>query len=145
MTEKKTIVILEDNNSRVEWLRQILNGYNILAFARVGDFVEAVRDNLPQLALVIFDHDLGNQHPDPNHAYPFLLSYDRDGKCGEDAAVEVPPFHCPALVWSQSTPGQRAISMVLRSTSKTTKVLLAEFWPNMEYAALIGDLLRVAR
>lgn len=143
--KKGTIVVLEDSEERVTWLKKVLPQYKILAFVDVASFVKAVTESLTDLKLVIFDHDLGHSRP-PDGMYSsendMLLRYDEDGKTGHDAAHEVPKFDVPALVWSHNVSGRKSIAMTLFREDKASWIQEAPFRDHIDYVAVVGKMLR---
>jgi len=142
---KGTIVVLEDSETRVVWLRKVLPQYKILAFAEVKEFVAAVSENRANLKLVIFDHDLGQQKP-PEGMYmsenDMLMKYDSEGKTGHDAAHEVEPFNVPALIWSHNPSGRRSIALTLARGDKAKWIQEAAFVEHISYTAVLAQVLR---
>lgn len=78
----KHIVVLEDQESRIDFLRQHFPHYEIVWFADVSPFLAAVKEHRETLCLVVFDHDLGRMGP-PDGPYSSPKPYyDVEGKTG---------------------------------------------------------------
>lgn len=146
---EKIIVVLEDSHERVEWLRKAVAPLKVEHYVRVEPFVAAVEHYVryKQIALVIFDHDLGHYPPAGSggmYAGPPEANFDTDGRNGAHAAALVVRFEAPALVWSWNTDGRARIATTLDREDKATKILALPFAKTTEFAAAIGRLLREA-
>lgn len=138
------VIALEDSPDRVKWLRAAVAPLQVVAHASVAAFVRDVAHyaRYKQIALVVFDHDLGNMPPmgaGGMYAGPPAPNYDPDGKTGLDAAIEVEPFNAPALVWSWNKEGRKRIGGEL--DGKATHIRLIPFSADVQLAAAIGRLL----
>lgn len=137
----KHIVVLEDQESRIDFLRQHFPHYEIVWFADVSPFLAAVKEHRETLCLVVFDHDLGRMGP-PDGPYSSPKPYyDVEGKTGADAAYEIEPFGVPALVWSQNTPGRETICNLLSRGRKASWIQAAPFRATDEFRLLVWKML----
>lgn len=100
MTQRKTILVLEDMRERVDWLTAKFPNAKVIWTKQVGEFLqELTRTNPDELALVVLDHDIGG---------PFTGSTDTEGKTGMDAVRELEHTHgAPVIVWSINKDGWR--------------------------------------
>src|SRR5262245_10158676 len=91
---KKVVVVLEDSDVRVQWLRDLMEplGFEVRAHDHVQQFLRLVKDAGIRLTGVVLDHDLGG------YRMPISLQ-DGDGLDGLDAAEKMPAT-VPTLVWS---------------------------------------------
>jgi len=115
------IVVLEDMETRINWLRSTYPEAEIVWHTTVKGFVACLESGIKP-TLVIFDHDLDTA--DPN-ARPGQL-HDVDGLTGADAARMMPELDCFAVVWSANPVGARSIAR--HAASKVSgAVLMAPF------------------
>lgn len=114
---KPLIIVLEDSNDRMDWLRNTIIGVDIIHHLSVLSFVQAVNEHKDsgRLRLVVFDHDLG--HTPPHDMYSPMVSHttDADGYTGHDAAKMLDSIPCAALVWSLNDSGRKRIGHELVS------------------------------
>lgn len=103
------ILVLEDFDSRVEWLRSVLrrSQANIEWYKKVEPFLEAAKTDHD---FVILDHDLDFLHYTNNNylkeAYP---------PSGTDACREYDPQRkVPVLIWSQNPDGAKRMEWMLK-------------------------------
>jgi hypothetical protein len=87
-------LVLEDDNSRLKWLRRIAPKLIVVAEYEVGPFLEHAHRE--RFELVIMDHDLGGG-PDGRTAATFLDAHD-----------------APIIVWSQNEPKAAEMGEILR-------------------------------
>lgn len=97
------ILVLEDMEPRVTWLKSTFPDVEIIWEATVDGFISKLKlIDVSRLALFLLDHDLGG---------PFEGSSDQTGKSGLDAVNELGPWsNVPAIVWSINYTG--AMNMV---------------------------------
>ena len=85
------ILVLEDDASRVRWLRRRFPGVEMLPASTVTELFEVLRGESRAPDLVVLDHDLGGGPRGPGV----------DGRSGMDAASRLPHLDgAPVLVWS---------------------------------------------
>ena len=85
------ILVLEDMECRIDWLRDATKGHVVQWCKTVSALVAA--QGTP--SLVILDHDLGDLGT-------ANFSVGADGMTGLDAADCMPAVACPVLVWSMN-------------------------------------------
>jgi hypothetical protein len=127
------IVVLEDMEARVDWLRGKFPNAAIDWHTTVSDFVDCLRSGIKP-DLVIFDHDLDTA--DPN-AKPGQL-HDKDGLTGADAARMMPnPEHAMLWVWSANPIGARVIADIISQKAGIGCALMSVSFasPRRDYAA----------
>ena len=93
------IVVLEDTEERVEWLKATFPQVEIEHCTDVVDFLRATRR---PYALAILDHDLAGElgdSPEAAGVYDRGEAYDQFGLSGMDA-VRVVDLDTPVVVWS---------------------------------------------
>lgn len=127
MKRAKTILVLEDDEARVAWLRRELEQWCFIEHApTVGEFLEAQKKPHD---LVIFDHDLdltssgGYSDPKPTGLTAALAYSGR----------------VPALVWSWNDSGAHQICLALRSKGINTRAY--RFDGTVKLAAMIVTML----
>ena len=147
MSPRRTILVLEDAHERIDWLRSVfaLAGFTIDAHADVAPFLAAAKAKHAELALVIFDHDLGAKSEDPPESGVFFATVDSEGKTGADAARHIVALDCPALVWSWNPEGGRTIGRTLHAEKKATRVYLGPFSTTPQYAAFVASMIEGER
>jgi len=104
----KYILLLEDTEDRVKWLRPICEarGAELVVAARVNEFIRTCREHmLSDVRALVLDHDLGG------YAVPTTLQ-DADGLDGLDAVEQMPILQAPVIVWSSND--QESPKMVSR-------------------------------
>ena len=147
MTKRDTILVLEDAEDRVTWLKKIVEplGYTVNWCLDVREFLQEAEGIRDELALLVFDHDLGHAGPQQSDAAfdaHLLIKYDQDGRCGLDAARMLGSHPIPAVVWSWNRDGRMAIANEIGMKGKVTKVFSAAFVASEDYAHQIKRLLR---
>jgi hypothetical protein len=93
------IVVLEDTDERVKWLRDTFPQVDIMHCTDVVEFMQATRR---PYALAILDHDLAGElgdSPEAKDTYDRGAAYARFGLSGMDA-VRVVDLDTPVVVWS---------------------------------------------
>lgn len=124
MKRAKTILVLEDDEARVAWLRRQFEQWCFIEHApTVGAFLDAQRKAHD---LVIFDHDLDLTHTG---------GYDDPKPTGLTAARAY-RGRAPALVWSWNDGGAHQICLALRSKGSNTRAY--RFDGTVKLAALIA-------
>lgn len=102
----RKIVVLEDQEVRIQWLRAVVpfDDIEIVWCTSVGKFLKEVRE--PNVKLVIFDHDLDL----------FFDGPDKDGLTGTHAARGYRGLtDTPVLIWSFNKSGALNIKSILAS------------------------------
>lgn len=105
----KTILVLEANISRINWLSsQVDQDTEIVVADNVEEFLELFEyETAP--TMVILGHDLGGFPERLEHG-----STDAAGKTGMVAAHHMRKVSCPVVVWSFNTAAAQAMVTVLR-------------------------------
>lgn len=144
---RQAVVVLEDDQVRIDYLRSLLITYDVFADRNVAAFLALVEEHRANLALVVFDHDLGCGPPgwqdDPVYsgAGTPIFIYDDEGLTGADAARTIVPVPVPALVWSQSIDGSRTIAHVLHVREAATKIRRERFERTVDYGNMVLTLI----
>lgn len=107
----KSILVLEDVDFRIKWLKDAFPDTNVIWCQDVSSFVAALRDNVADdISLIILDHDLGSNDPIGGGIIvdiPGSWPLDKDGKTGSDAVkllcqndISLSWKNVPIIVWS---------------------------------------------
>lgn len=125
------IVVLEDMETRVGWLRAKLPDAEIVWHTTVLGFVDCLRSGVDP-DVVVLDHDLDTADPD---AKPGQLC-DRDGFTGADAARMMPSLERAMIwVWSANPVGARIIADVVHHRMGGGAMMTVSFAsPRRDYA-----------
>lgn len=110
----KSILVLEDVEFRIKWLKDAFPEANVIWCQDVSSFVSTLRDiTADDVALIILDHDLGSNDPESGGvcvALPGSWPLDKDGKTGSDAVkllcksdISQLWKNAPIIVWSLNT------------------------------------------
>ena len=105
------ILVLEDMDIRVQWLRKMFPATEIQWCSDVSSFQEVLRSRSP--SVIILDHDLG-----PGS----VTSEDSGGLTGYDAAKAL-RTNAPVLIWSVNMWGSNRMSSVLADNGVVHRAL----------------------
>lgn len=109
MVNEIDILVLEDWEPRVDWLRDKFPGLTIVQTLTKCEFVQELESSKP--SIVILDHDLGLPDFDGYQACKLLVE-----------RFSVPTF--PIIVWSQNPVGAQHMTQLLRRHSFNVKQLM---------------------
>lgn len=97
--KQKVVLVLEDTESRIRWLREIATSYGLAVHstAIVNDFIGLceAHSSRSEVKAIVLDHDLGG------YLMPVSLQ-DPNGHDGVDAVERMPALAVPVLIWSSN-------------------------------------------
>lgn len=121
------ILVLEDQRSRVEALKRVAQGREIIWCESISEFTDAYEHRGKDAKLVILDHDLGEEG-----TFAGIGGYGSAPVGNGMDAVELmcrSPLRPPVIVWSWN--GPRRAEMVQRLEDHGFEAFSAPFGPEM--------------
>lgn len=129
MNNKKVVLVLEDTQERIDWIRSALPECEVKATKNVDEFV--AWSTQPH-CMAVFDHDLDEAHYGGYAAEQPLTGY--------DAATKYGGFDQTLLVWSWNPIGAKRITALLAIRQDDTYVVQRPFATSASYRHLVRNL-----
>jgi len=128
----KTILVLEDNLVRVDWLKHFFPEINVVSTATVSEFLTDFYDFEDHPSLYILDHDLGLSF----FEVPTAQGNDKNGHNGTYLANHLPFTDTPILVWSQNDRDGPKMTEILRHRGFNVRYVPFPRFPNGDFEPL---------